>query len=316
MGHDHTHEDDGGRMAYIVMGISLGMSVVMLAGKLTAYFLSGSTAILSDAAESVIHGIATGFAFYSLWRIRKPADARHPYGHEKMGYVSAGFEGAVIFVAGGYILYTAVVDLIKGPSVSDLGIGIAITALLCFVNLVLGMTLLAVGRKQRLLVLEANGKHVLTDMWTSLGVVAGVGVVWFTGIVWLDPVIALLVGLNIGWSAAGLIRKAMAGLLDSASPEATGALLACLEEARLREEIAGYHQFRLRQSGGRLWAEVHLLVPGDVTVREAHDRAHNLEEAARKRVAPTTVQWTTHFEPTNHGDAHPEGHPGLNDPFM
>ena len=120
--HNHSRESESaGRLPYLVMGISLAMSGIMLAGKLTAYYISGSTAILSDAAESVIHGVATGVAFYSLWFIRQPADPRHPYGHEKMGYISAGFEGGVIFVAGAYILYQAVFDLIRGPDVHDLG---------------------------------------------------------------------------------------------------------------------------------------------------------------------------------------------------
>jgi cation diffusion facilitator family transporter len=297
------------------MAISLGMSVVMLAGKLTAYYISGSTAILSDAAESVIHGIATGFAFYSLWRSRQPADPRHPYGYEKMAYLSAGFEGAVIFVAGGYILYEAVYDLIRGPNVYNLGMGLAITAVLCLVNLALGLTLVRVGKKRRLLVLEANGKHVLTDMWTSLGVLVGVGIVWITGIVWLDPIVAMAAGLNIGWSAMGLIRKAMSGLLDAVEPQMAGALLHCLAEAQARGEIDDYHQLRMRQSGDRVWAEVHLLVPGGLSVREAHARVHRIEDAVHARLAPVPVQLTTHFEPTAHGEAHPEGHPGLNDPF-
>lgn len=318
MGHEHTQEEPnggGGALPYIVMGISLAMSAVMLAGKLTAFVISGSTAILSDAAESVIHGFATGFAFYSLWRSRKPADPSHPYGYEKMAYISAGFEGGVIFLAGAYIVYEAAADLVRGPEVQNLGMGLLITGALCLINLALGLSLLAVGKKQHLLVLEANGKHVLTDMWTSLGVLVGVGIVYATGVVWLDPVVAILVGLNIGWTATGLLRKAMAGLLDTAAPAMTKALMTCLDEAKERGDIADYHQLRLRQSSGRLWAEVHLLVPGGITVKEAHDREQTIEQAARKRLHPTTLQLTTHFEPMTHGAAHPEGHPGLNDPF-
>lgn len=315
MGHHHAHVSEAGRLPYLVMAISLGMSAVMLGGKLTAYFVSGSTAILSDAAESVIHGIATGFAFYSLWRSRQPADPRHPYGYEKMAYLSAGFEGALIFVAGGYICYEAIHDLIRGPEFHNLGMGLAITAVLCLVNLVLGLTLVRVGKRHRLLVLEANGKHVLTDMWTSLGVLVGVAIVWLTGVAWLDPLVAIAVGLNIGWSAVGLMRKAAAGLLDAVEPQMAGALLGCLAEAQACGDIDDYHQLRMRQSGDRLWAEVHILVPGRLTVREAHARAHRIEDAIHARLAPVPVQLTTHFEPTAHIEAHPEGHPGLNDPF-
>ncbi len=316
---DQAHHTQGAapgeRLAFVVMGISLAMSAVMLAGKLTAYFVSGSTAILSDAAESVIHGAATGFAFYSLWRSRQPADTTHPYGYEKMAYLSAGFEGALIFVAGGYIFYEAVADLIRGPEVRDLGLGLLITAALCLINLVLGLALVDVGQRQQLLILEANGKHVLTDMWTSLGVLVGVALVWLTDIVWLDPLIAIAVGLNIGWSAYGLLRKAIAGLLDVADPKAAETLIGCLEAAQQRGDISGYHQLRLRQSGQRLWAEVHLLVPSGLSVADAHHRAEALEDAVREQLQPAPVQLTTHVEPADHDSAHPEGHPGLNDPF-
>jgi cation diffusion facilitator family transporter len=253
----------------IVMAISLAMALIILLGKIAAYWISGSTAILSDAAESVIHGVATGFACYSLWLSQQPASQRHPYGHGKIAYFSAGFEGALIFCAGIFIIVVAARDLIVGSELKDLGIGILITAALCLINLALGITLIRVGKHHNALILVANGKHVLTDMWTSAGVVIGVTVVWYTNILWLDPLVAIAVGANIVWTALGLLRKASQGLLDVADPESVNAVLTTLNDAKLNGTIAGFHQLRLRNSNDLVWVEVHLVLPAQLTVHQA-----------------------------------------------
>jgi len=320
MTHAPNHDLDAGtkdaRLGVIVMGISLAASVLMLSGKLTAYWISGSTAILSDAAESVIHGVATGFAAYSLWFSRQPADRQHLYGHGKIAYVSAGFEGALILGAAGYIIVESVRDLIRGPEVQDLGIGLAITAGLAAINFALGSSLVIVGKRTDALILVANGRHVLADMWTSLGVVVGVAIVLVTDIVWLDPVVAIIVGANIGWTAYGLMRRALRGLLDSVDEKTVKAVVASLDRAVSDDRIKGYHQLRMRHSDDHLFAEVHLLVPGNLTVTEAHARSNAVEDAIRKAVArKKAVHITTHIEPHPHAPAHPHGHSGLHDPF-
>lgn len=301
------------RLVPVVMGISLAASALMLGGKFAAYWVSGSAAILSDAAESLIHGVATGFAAYSLWYSRRPADATHTYGHGKIAYFSAGFEGALIFGASVVIIATAVWQLIHGVELHDLGLGILITGFLALVNLALGLSLVLVGRRQHVLILVANGKHVLSDMWTSLGVVIGVTIVWATGIVWLDPVVAMLVGANIGWTGIQLMRKSVAGLLDEADPSVVRGVLACLDEAQSGGEITGYHQLRLRHSDAVLWIEVHMMVCSEMTIAEGHARVTAIEERLRKRFAPSPLHITTHIEPDDHHEAHPHGHAGVND---
>ena len=255
---------------------------------------------------------------------QQPASKRHPYGHGKIAYFSAGFEGALIFCAGIFIVVVAVRDLIVGPEVQDLDLGILITAALCLINLALGLTLGItlgltlgrVGKRRNVLILIANGKHVLTDMWTSLGVVLGVTVVWYTKIIWLDPAVAIIVGANIGWSALGLIRNASQGLLDVADPDSVKVVLSSLNAAREEGQIAGFHQLRIRNSNDLVWVEVHLMLPEKLTVHQAHARASDIEEAVRCKFPYHQLHMTTHVEPYPHKEGHLGGHPGLNDPFL
>jgi cation diffusion facilitator family transporter len=298
----------------LAMRASLLVAVLMLVGKLTAYLITGSTAILSDAAESVVHILATAIAAMSLWYARQPADRQHPYGHGKIAHFSAGFEGALILTAALYIVFEGVQALIVGPELRSLDVGLAITAALALINLALGLTLVHVGRTHNLLVLVANGQHVLTDMWTSIAVVIGVGIVWFTGILWLDPAIAIAAGLNIMWTAIGLIRRALAGLFDAADPESTRRILECLDRAKAEGLIADYHQLRHRAADALRWVEVHMLVDGAMSIDEAHRRVTQVEESINA-LFPGTVHLTTHIEPAAHDQHHPGGHPELPDPL-
>ncbi len=300
---------------HAAMAVSLAVAVLMLAGKLAAYFITGSIAILSDAFESIVHIVATGFAAFSLWYAQQPASREHPYGYGKIAYFSAGFEGGLILIAAVFILGTAIWDLIRGPELQHLSWGLAITGGLCLVNLALGLTLVMVGRRRNALILVANGKHVLTDMWTSAGVVIGVGIVWLTDILWLDPLTAILVGVNILYTALGLIGKSFRSLLDAADPEHTSRLLDCLKEATESGAVHGFHQLRHRQSNDQMWVEVHMLLAGDMTTQEAHERVTQVEERMRQCCPGYEVHITTHIEPASHDTAHPEGHNGMNDPF-
>lgn len=294
------------------MTASLLVSVLMLAGKLAAYFLTHSTALLSDAAESVVHGAATGFAAFSLWYARRPADAEHPYGHRRMAYFSAGFEGALVVAAAVAVIWSGVVGLIHGPELRNLGAGLAIAGLLALVNLVLGVSLIRVGRRFNALVLISNGKHVLADVLTTAAAIVGVGLVMLTGVAWLDPLAALFIGFSILVSGLALVRTSFGGLMDSVDPRLQDALVDALRAQADSGRIAGFHLLRCRRADDEIWADVHILLPGDLTMREAHRRVTAAEEAVRARFPRDTLRITTHLEPADHDAAHPGGHgPGL-----
>lgn len=294
---------------------SLLVSFLMLAGKVTATYLTGSTAILSDAAESVIHLFATGFAGFSLWYAATPPDPGHPYGHGKIAYFASAVEGTLILLAALGIAWTAVRDLMVGASLQRLDVGLYLIAGLTLVNLALGQYLIRTGRRTNSLVLVSNGQHVMTDMWTSLGVVVGVGLVWLTGLQWLDPVVGLLVAGNILWTASGLLRRSVYGLLDEADPEATKALLDELATAVEEDLIAGFHQVRHRRSGDQVWIEYHLMFPGDMPIHEAHARSHQVEDRVDALFPDEDAYVTAHLEPRRHDEAHPDQHREPTDPL-
>ena len=298
---------DAQRQQRVAMAASLVVAVVMLVGKLVAYGLTGSAAIFSDALESVVHLFATAVAGFSLWYAAQPPDPAHPYGHGKIAYVSAGLEGALILVAAVAIGYEAVTALVEGPELANLGVGLAITGGLGLVNLVLGLALIRVGKRTNALVLVANGHHVLTDMWTSLGVLVGVGLVIWTGIEWLDPVVALLVGTNILWTSGSLIRSAYGGLMERVDEAETERVLAVLAEAEGEGLIEGHHHVRHRRVNDQVWLEQHLLLPDALRLDEAHERASAVEARQRALFPESVVQITSHLEPTSHD--HPAGAP-------
>ena len=297
------------------MMASLLVSFLMLAGKVTATYLTGSTAILSDAAESVIHLFATGFAGFSLWYAATPPDPGHPYGHGKIAYFASAVEGTLILLAALGVAWTAVRDLMVGASLQRLDVGLYLIAGLTLVNLALGQYLIRTGRRTNSLVLVSNGQHVMTDMWTSLGVVVGVGLVWLTGLQWLDPVVGLLVAGNILWTASGLLRRSVYGLLDEADPEATKALLDELGTAVEEDLIAGFHQVRHRRSGDQVWIEYHLMFPGDMPIHEAHARSHQVEDRVDALFPDEDAYVTAHLEPRRHDEAHPDQHREPTDPL-
>ena len=293
---------------YIVMGVSLFVAFIMLVGKMYAWQITGSTAILSDALESVVHLFATGMAGFSLWYADRPADKEHPYGYGKIAYFSAGFEGSLISIAGVAILFTATKALIFGVSPNALDQGLIIIVSLTIINLVLGMSLVKIGKKHNSLVLIANGKHVLTDMWTSLGVLVGVFIVWLTNIVWLDPVVALLAGAQILWSAGQLIRESYNGLMEKADPETLKTITNKLNLIKNEGTISDFHELRLRQVNNKLWIEIHLLFNGKIDLTEAHKHASFVENQIEALFPDDDVYITSHLEPDEHEIAHPEGH--------
>lgn len=281
----------------IAMRLSLLLAVLLLAGKLVGAGLTGSTAILSDAAESIIHIIATGGAAISLWYSRRPADANHPYGHGKIAFFSAGFEGAMIFMAAVGIIALAVADLIHGPQVARLEWGMLITVAVVLIDLALGLYLIRTGRRTNSLILIANGQHIMTDMWTSLGVLIGVIAVWLTDIVWFDPICAIAVGINIIVTAVMLMRRSLGGLLDTAHIDQTQMISDCLDQARQSGEIMGFHQIRHRVIDDVMWIEVHMFLESEMSLDEAHHRVTRIEACMRELFPKLTVHITTHMEP-------------------
>lgn len=300
--------------------ISFWIGVLMLGVKLGAWWLTRSSAILSDAAESVVHVGAVAFVVYSLRLALKPPDDDHPYGHAKISFFSAGFEGGLISIAGVFILYQAIRQWINGFEPHHLGIGTALTVVALLINGWLGFYLLKLGRKRESLILVANGKHVLTDAWTSIGVLAGLGLTWSTGWMGFDPICAILVGLNILWSGARLMWESANGLMDRADPEIQSALVKRLDSVTEREGIT-WHQMRHRHLGDGHWVDFHLVFDDETTVRDAHAIASRIEAEVRDEIGPSTTV-TTHLEPAEdheriHGHAPGEEPPpvsGSDDP--
>ena len=288
----------------LAMGLSLGIGVLMFFIKAGAYLLTGSAAILSDAAESVVHVAAVVFAAYSLRLSYKPADASHLYGHAKIAFFSAGFEGAMIILAAFYIIYVSIQKWITGLHLEHLGAGTLFTAAAAAINGALGAYLVWTGRRRQSLILQANGKHVLTDCWTSLAVLAGLGLTLLTGWLPFDPICGIAIALNILFSGAGLIRSALAGLMDSAEPEVHGKLVQLLD-AECRKHGVTYHHLRHRNVGDAQWVEVHLLFPDNVLLRDAHRTATQIEDAVEAGFTPR-AHVTTHLESAaDHDQLHP-----------
>lgn len=276
------------------MRLSLVVGVAMLMGKMVAYRLTGSAAILSDAAESVIHVAAVAFAAFSLSLSLRPANRRYRYGYERIAFFSAGAEGALIGLAALFIIVSAVEKWRAGLELQQLGLGTLIVLGAALLNLALGGYLVLVGRRTRSIILEANGKHVLTDSWTSFGVVGGLLLVLWTGWLPFDPLVAIAVALNILWSGWDLVRRSVTGLMDFSDPR-IGEQLEATVAAICSELGVGYHEVRFRDTGQRLLVDLHVLVPGEMTVREAHERATALEHGLPLRV-PFDVEVVTHIE--------------------
>lgn len=295
------------RDARFAMRLSLILGIVMLLGKLTAYFLTHSAAILSDAAESVVHVVAVAFAAFSLRLSAKPAAPEFLYGYERITFFSAGFEGAMIILAGIAILIETIEKWIAGLQLENLGTGSLLVLAAGILNAGLGYYLSRVGRRTRSLILEADGKHVLTDSWTSFGVVAGLGLVLLTRWKPFDPLVAIAVALNILWSGGQLAWHSAVGLLDYGDP-AAGRKIREKLDAICDELGISYHGVRFRTTGYRQIIEVHLLFPHSTPVGEAHRLATILEERLPRELA-IPAEIITHLESLeDHSDVHSEQH--------
>lgn len=278
-----------------MMNFSLAAAFVLLGAKVTAAVVTGSSAIYSDAAESVVHFLAVCFAVWALRLAYKPADETHHFGHDKVAFLSAGFEGAMISAAAMLIFYEAVRQMIFGVNIENLSFGIAVTAAAAGINLVLGLSLIAVGKRSGSPLLRANGMHVLTDVWSSAAVLVALALYQFTDWVWWDPIAAMLAALNIlrvGWK---LIRESLGGLLDEADPAMEKRIRNLLDK-ETNERGLSYHNFRYRHSGRTHWVEFHLVFDDDMTVGLAHVAATAVEASVAKLLHPDG-RVISHLEP-------------------
>ncbi|HEU5314719.1 MAG TPA: cation diffusion facilitator family transporter [Chloroflexota bacterium] len=274
--------------------LSIGAAVATIVLKLLAFWLTGSVAMLSDALESLVNLAAAVVLLFALWFGSLPPDETHSYGHEKVEFFASGFEGALILFAAGGILATAVPRLVAPAPIAHVGLGIAASVAASVVNLVTARLLLAQAKRTRSLALESDGRHLLSDVFTTAGVIAGVAVTALTGIALLDPLIALVVGLLILRTGADLLRRSVHGLMDRALDEDEVAALRDAIQAQLGADMT-FHQLRTRRVGPRRLADVHLLVPGERSVRDGHALATAVEQAVHR--ALPDAELTVHVEP-------------------
>jgi cation diffusion facilitator family transporter len=286
--------------------LSLVVGVLMLGGKWYAFAITGSAAILSDAAESVVHIAAVAFAAFSMWLSHRPPDQSHPYGHDKVSYFSAGTEGFLIILAAAFIVFESIKRLLNGVALTNLDTGTYFIVGASVVNLLLGMYLVWQGKRGKSLILVANGKHVLTDSWTSFGVVAGLLLTRATGWLPFDPLVAMAVALNIVWSGGTLIRQAVAGLMDEGNPSLEKSIRTVLDSETAKRGLR-YHELRYRETGNVIWVDYHVLFPEDALLRDAHQSATEIEAVLSKALhSPARIM--SHLEPeAGHDDVHEEG---------
>jgi len=281
---------DLSRFAYL----SIAAAIVTITLKVIAWRLTGSVGLLSDAAESVVNLVAAVAVLIALKVAAMPADKNHHYGHTKAEYFSAAIEGVMIFVAAVVIMWSAVDRFLHPLAIENVGIGLAISVVASAVNGGVAIVLLRAGRRYRSLTLTADGKHLMTDVWTSAGVVVGVLVVALTGIERLDPVVAFLVGLNIVWTGWKLIRESTEGLMDISMSKEDNAAIAEILSRFVTPEVH-FHALRTRESGHHRFAEVHVLVPGAWTVTKGHDLVEEVEAAVHREFGDIAL--TCHLEP-------------------
>ncbi|HEX2983508.1 MAG TPA: cation diffusion facilitator family transporter [Ignavibacteriales bacterium] len=273
--------------------ISLLIGFGMFFFKTFAYLLTNSSAIFSDALESVVHILATSMAFYSIILSAKPADKSHLYGHGKIEFFSAGVEGILIIVAAIGIIYSAIDNMVKGVELQQLDIGAGIIAFAGFINLALGFYLVRTGKKTNSLTLVADGKHVLTDSYTSIGVLFGILLVIITGIVVLDPIIAIIIAFNILTTGYKLIRESVRGLMQETDDELLYKIVSGLGKARKSYWI-DVHHLKFWKSGDELIVEMHLILPHYFTVRDSHHEEEAIQDIL-KTINPN-VFLTVHMD--------------------
>ncbi len=284
---------------YAWLSIFTALSTIAL--KTLAWKITGSVGLLSDALESLVNLAGAVMALAMLSIAEQPADDLHAYGHGKAEYFAAGFEGMLILLAAIGIGVAAIERWRNLVELEQVGWGLAVSLIASIANLIVARMLLEAGKMHRSLTLEADARHLFSDVWTSAGVIVGVGAVALTGWLWLDPLLALIVAANIVWTGWQLVQRSARGLMDVALPAPDHErVLAVL--ARYRELGIEHHALRTRESGSRRFVEMHVLVPGEWTIQKGHDLAEQLERDIRNALPQCTV--LTHLEPMNDPASH------------
>ena len=274
--------------------LSIGAAILTIILKFVAYALTGSVGLLSDALESFANLIGASVALAMLIIAAKPPDESHMYGHGKAEYFSSTVEGLLILAAAGGIIATAIQRMIDPRPLEGLGVGLVISGVATLVNFSTARILMAAGKRYQSITLEADAHHLLTDVWTSASVIISIGFIALTGWIFLDPIVAIMVALNIIWTGIRLVGKSVSGLMDSSLPAP--------DQERIEKVLATYrkkgvefHALRTHQSAARRFVTVHVLVPGEWTVHDAHHVAENIERDIRNSLGTATV--FTHLEP-------------------
>ncbi len=274
--------------------LSIAAALATMALKAVAYWLTGSVGLLSDALESLVNLAGALMALAMLTVAARPPDEDHAYGHGKAEYFSAGVEGTLILVAAASIAVAAVERLLHPRPLERVGLGLAVSVVASLVNLGVALVLLRAAKSHRSATLQANAHHLLTDVWTSAGVLVGVGAVALTGWQRLDPIVALAVAANIVFTGGRIVLDSVAGLMDAALPASDIEVLRKLLDGYASDGIE-YHALRTRQAGARRFVSVHVLVPPEWTVQQGHELLERIEADIRRALPPVTV--FTHLEP-------------------
>ena len=290
-----NHESDSQQIVNLTKfaWLSVAAAITTIVLKSGAFLLTGSVGLLSDAAESSVNLIAAVVALFALVQAAKPADSRYTYGRSKVEYFSAAVEGAMIFAAAAVIIFTAIERILNPASLENLGIGLVVSVFASLINAAVGTVLLRAGKTYRSPTLKADGMHLLTDVVTSVGVLVGVGLVALTGWNLLDPIVALLVGINITVTGVRLIRSSLSGLMDVTLPEEQNNAIVSVLAAQ--GDGISFHGLQTRSSGRDSFANVDMLVPGSWSVKEGHERAEDVIDQLRAAVPGLRV--LIHVEP-------------------
>ncbi|MFZ2266883.1 MAG: cation diffusion facilitator family transporter [Azonexus sp.] len=277
---------------YAWLSIAAAIATILLKG--VAWWMTGSVGLLSDAIESFVNLAGALMALWMLILAATPADKEHAYGHSKAEYFSSAFEGFLILLAAVSIAYTAIGRLLNPQPLEAVGLGLLVSVAASVINFLVSRILMAAGRQRNSITLEADAHHLMTDVWTSVGVIGGVGLVWLTGWLWLDPVIALLVAANIIWTGVTLMSRSASGLMDAALPAEAERQIETIF-AEYRAQGLEFHALRTRQAGSRTFISFHVLAPGHWSIQLGHDWSERIEAAIRKLLPGAHV--TTHLEP-------------------
>lgn len=275
--------------------LSVAAALATISLKALAWWVTGSVGLLSDALESIVNLAAALLALSMLRLAASPPDEEHPYGFSKAEYFAAGIEGALIVLAAVGILASAIPRLIEPQPLQAPGLGLGLTVVASAINLAVALLLIRVGRQNHSIALEADGRHLMTDVWTSVGVLIGVALVFATGWLRLDPLVALAVAAHIVWTGIGLVRRSASGLLDAAIPRGDQDEVTRLFAEYSRRHGVAFHALRTRQAGARRFISFHFLVPDAWTVARAHQLSEEIEERIRSLVPNASV--LTHIEP-------------------